>query len=98
MPAKRVPPPSGEDFWRQAINSLSGPFPEVGNTPPEMEVETETKDRQGRFLKMSFDVFLFTDDKDNKCYMIYNQQRMWDYGQMALSEALLKAKRGRRRS
>jgi hypothetical protein len=93
MAARRVSP---DDFWRNQINALTGPFPEVGAHPPEMELEAATTAKRGRFMKMSFDVFLFADIEENKCLMIYNQQRMWDYGEMTLVEALAKAKRRRR--
>lgn len=85
---------SGEEYWREQINGLSGPFPEVGRLPPELEViPQDIRIRRGKFTKMSFDVYLFTDIEDNRSFMISNNQKMWDFGEMTLPEAIVKAKR-----
>jgi len=98
---------NSEEFWRNAINGLRGPLPEVGADPPTIEEVTEEEDKEliggydpdslGNFSKITVDIFFFMNPMEHKYYMM-QAQNMTDYGEIKLSKAAEIAKRKQRRN
>jgi hypothetical protein len=81
------------DFWKDAINKLTGPFPEAGTEPPDYEFIKEVKTYDGmdpssvgNFSRISLDIYFFFDQVNHKYFMMQNQ-KMFDLGEMTLEEA-----------
>lgn len=85
--------------WRKLVNEMEvGPFAEQDDDEPPSEMEeNEEEEPTGRYTKLVFEVNLFTTTEPNKCVMIVSSQRMFDFGMMTLSEAVVKAKGGKRK-
>lgn len=79
--------------WRKLVNELEvAPFAEQDDNESSSEVEEEEETPHGRYTKLVFEVNLFTSEKNDRCFMIYSTQRMFDFGVMSLPDAIAKAK------
>jgi len=83
--------------WRQIVNGLTGPFPEVGSGPSEIESQDRQRlelDDMGEFHKLSMVIYFFTDNETGKTF---TTQRHWltEFGEVSLREALSAIKRKR---
>lgn len=97
---------SSEDFWRQQINALNVPLPEIGSDPPASETEQGEKkvliggidpDSAGNFSKITIDVYFFLNPATNKYFMMQTQNMM-DYGEISFKKATEIVKRKQRRN
>ena len=102
--------PQEGDYWKNIINSLTGPFPEVGDDPPTEESTSLTPvipkvtktfngidpDAMGKLSKITMNIYFFFDNESNKQFLMQDQ-RMLDLGEMTLSEAAEIVKRSKRR-
>lgn len=99
---------NGEEFWRDTINSLRGPFPEIGADPPIEEIaKIEEPEKElingidqnssGNLSKITMDVYFFMDDDTHKYYMMQSQT-MTDYGELTLKKAIEMVKRKQKRN
>lgn len=95
-----------ESFWRKTLEGLRGPFPEIGDDPPAIELEEEEEkptiggidpDALGNFSRLTMDVWFFMNTETNKYYMMQSQG-MTDYGEKVLREAVEMVKRRQRRN
>lgn len=88
------------DFWKQIINSLTGPFPEVGQEAPETELIKDSDginiDVKGNFFRVSMDIYFFLDLESGKYYTMQNQT-MHDFGEMDLGAAIELAKKKKKK-
>lgn len=91
------------DFWKNVINSITAPFPEVGSAPPVEETIKDAKafngidpNSVGNFSRITLDIYFFMDTKSNKYFMMQSQ-KMVDLGEMTLGEAAEIVKRRQRR-
>lgn len=88
-----------EDFWRNVINKIEGPFPEVGIGPPIPEVikvEEEPKPdvppaldltQTGNFSRVTMELYFFLDGNTQKYFTMQNQN-ITDFGEMTLGKAV----------
>ena len=104
MAAKKQNP---EDYWRKVVNSLRGPFPEVGAGPPVDEVvsvhEVVSEKPQvdpaltGNLSRITMDIYFFLDPKTNKYFTMQNQT-MVDFGEVTLGEAAEMVRKRKRKT
>jgi len=94
-----------EDFWRNAINGLDIPLPEIGTDPPQEEqiVEERTDlinglppETKGNFSKVTMDIYFFMSPIAQKYFMM-QAQNMTDYGEVSVKRAVEIVKRRQRR-
>lgn len=83
--------------WKEEVNKLTGPFPEVGMGAPQMELLEVKKSKlklegKGQFSKLSTEIFFFVDKQTGKTYTM---QKHWltEYGEVSLREALIAVKK-----
>lgn len=102
--------PREGDYWENIINSLTGPFPEVGDDPPTEEsmsltpvIPKVTKkfngidpDAVGKLAKITMNIYFFFDNETNKQFLMQDQ-RMSDLGEMTLAEAAEIVQKNKRR-
>jgi len=97
MAAKKDP----EDFWRKAINSLTGPFPEVGLGPPVDEVVSDKPqvdpNLSGNLSRITMDIYFFLNPETNKYFTMQNQT-MTDFGEVTLAEAAEMVRKRKRKT
>lgn len=96
-----------EIFWRKTLDTLKGPFPEVGLAPPVEEIEKVEPPKElingidpeslGSFSKVTVDLYMFLEQDTRKCYMMQSQI-MTDYGEVQLKKAIEIVKRKQRRN
>lgn len=87
--------------WRSIINGLPGPFPEVGDDPPDMEMIPEEEppnkfnlkmDTVGEYSKLIVEIHFFNVPETGKKYTMQNHL-MEDYGELTLKEVLQSIKK-----
>jgi hypothetical protein len=81
--------------WENIINGLTGPFPEVGSNPPDIEMFKKkfNPDDLGQFSKLTTEIYFFV-DKDTK--KTYTKEKHWivEYGEVSLKDAQEAIKKG----
>lgn len=80
--------------WAKEIQSLNGPFPEVGIEPPDIEKISKSRpelEDSGEFSKLVTEIYFFIDKETGKTYTM---QKHWlaEYGTVSLRDALLHIK------
>jgi len=79
------------DLWGEFISKLEIDLPEKGLASPEEEsIEDGEGELEGSLVKITFDVILFMNHKQDKYFMMQSNQRLTQMGQITLKDALLK--------
>lgn len=89
-----------EDYWKNTINSMIGPFPEMGIEPPDLESINDGRahlETLGNFSKVTLDVYFFLNSKENK-YFTMQTQVMTDFGEISLGKAVEMVRKKKRKT
>jgi hypothetical protein len=80
-----------EDIFKSFIEGLDLGLSEKGLEPPEIEdITDDTEDLDGSVLKITFDLHLFMNHRQNRYFMLTSNQKMQNLGKMSLKDALIK--------
>lgn len=63
--------------WRKVVNTLPGPFPEVGLDAPDEEMikeKTNNSNVKGTLTKITLDIYLFDSPDLDNAYMMQNEK------------------------